>query len=517
MAYKLQRNFSNFDLVCYEKNEDLGGTWWENRYPGCACDVPAHTYTWSFEPNPTWSSVYASSVEIYHYFKNFSDKYGLGKYCKFSHQVSGATWNAKLGRWDVEIKNLVDDTTIQDHCDVLINAAGLLNIWKWPDIDGLMDYKGKLLHTAHWDQSVDLTGKHVGLIGNGSSGIQVLPAISSQADRITTFIRAPAWVSPVQAQEQHVYDDEERRVFETDPEALLKYRKALETGFSGLWPVFIADSETQKATAAGMAMMMKDKLRNEALEKLVIPSWGKVEVVYGPIQKVTERGVIGGDGKEHPIDILICATGFDVSFRPRFPIVGASGQALSDMWVDEPKAYMGIAAHDFPNYFMIGGPNSPVGNGPVLAALEAQADYALRMMDRWQTENIHSFMPKFDAVEEFAEHRDKFMQGTVWNQNCGSWYKKNGKVIVTWTGSTMHYLEAIAEPRFDDWDFKYTGNRYAYLGNGYSQTEVDSGSDWAYYIRNKDDGPYLSRGKRRKAITMAGQTEEINQTTVKVL
>lgn len=177
-------------------------------------------------------------------------------------------------------------------------------------------------------------------------------------------------------------------MFESDPEALLKYRKVLETGFSGLWPVFIADSDTQKATVAGMSMMMKDKLRNETLEELVIPEWGvgckritpgvgylealgseKVEVAWGAIEKINESGPVGEDGREHPVDVLICATGFDVSYRPRFPIIGSSGQNLSDVWADIPEGYFGIAAHGFPNYFMIGGPNSPVGNGPVLVAL----------------------------------------------------------------------------------------------------------------------------------------------------
>jgi len=221
-----------------------------------------------------------------------------------------------------------------------------------------------------------------------SSAIQVLPAIRDQASKITSFIRSPTWVSPVQPQEQHVYSEEERRVFSESPEALLKYRKELEAGFSALWPLFFSESEVQKATFAGMTMMMKDKLRNEGLEELVIPQWAvgcrritpgvgyletlgseKVDVVYGEIQKITEKGCVGGDGKERPLDVLICATGFDTSHRPRFPIIGQSGQDLSDVWAAEAKSYLGIAAHDYPNYFMIGGPNSPVGNGPVLAAL----------------------------------------------------------------------------------------------------------------------------------------------------
>lgn len=137
-------------------------------------------------------------------------------------------------------------------------------------------------------------------------------------------------------------------------------------------------------------------------------------------------------------------------------------------------------------------------------------------MDRLQTENILSFEPKLEAVQDFAEHRDKYMQGTVWSRDCGSWYRKNGKVVSTWTGSTLHYLEAISQPRFEDWDFNYAGNRFAHFGNGFSQTEVDPASDWAYYIRNSDDSPYLSRRKRRIAMTHTN-SEKITQTTVKVL
>ncbi|KAF8902331.1 hypothetical protein CPB84DRAFT_1775851 [Gymnopilus junonius] len=166
-----------------------------------------------------------------------------------------------------------------------------------------------------------------------------------------------------------------------------------------------------------------------------------------------------------------------------------------------------MAAHGFPNYFMFIGPNSPIGNGPVLISIEAQADYILKMMDRWQTENIHSFSPKKEAVEDFIEWKDKFMKGTVWQEECRSWYKRNsvsGKITALWPGSTMHYLEAIAEPRYNDWDIKYDGNRFAFLGNGYSRTEKDLTADWAYYIRNEDDGPYLSRGKRTKVLSKSG-------------
>ncbi|KAF8902348.1 hypothetical protein CPB84DRAFT_1907907 [Gymnopilus junonius] len=217
LAYKLQRSFENFDLVLYEKNGGISGTWYENKYPGCTCDVPSHVYTWSFEPSTSWSSVYASSDEIQKYFENFAAKYDLNKYCKLKHEVSKAVWNEAKRRWEVEIHNLVDGTTVHDTCNILVNAGGVLNSWRWPDIEGLDKYKGILLHTARWDSSVDLNGKHVGLIGNGSSGIQVLPAIHSEARKITTFICGSTWVSPVQGVDQRVYTVEERHVTSPDP------------------------------------------------------------------------------------------------------------------------------------------------------------------------------------------------------------------------------------------------------------------------------------------------------------
>ncbi|KAF5316160.1 hypothetical protein D9619_006293 [Psilocybe cf. subviscida] len=526
LAYKLQRSFENFELVIYERNEAVSGTWYENKYPGCACDIPAHVYTWTFEPNPDWSSVYAGSDEIFQYFERFADKYNLRKYVKLQHLVSKAVWNAKAGNWDVEVIDTKDGTIINDTCDILVNGTGVLNAWKWPDIPGLDKFKGKLLHTARWDRSIDLDGKHVGMIGNGSSAIQVLPAIYDKVSKITSFIRSPTWVTPIQGVTARKYTNEERQRFATDPETLQQHRKELESGLSSLFALFTSGSPTQQAVKAEFTALMKGRLQNERLEKLVVPKWDvgcrrltpgvgylealraeKTEVVYGPIEAITETGVKVKDHGEQAVDVLICATGFDTSYKPRFPIIGSSGESLSDAWAQECRSYFGFAAPGFPNYFMFIGPNSPIGNGPVLVGVEAQADYILKMMNRWQTENIKSFTPKDAAVDEFIEFKDKFMEPTVWNDNCRSWYKNNsvtGKVTALWPGSTLHYLEALAEPRYEDWDFTYTGNRFAYLGNGFSQAESDRTADWAYYIRNEDDGQYLSRSKLIKILSKSG-------------
>ncbi|KAI9812936.1 MAG: hypothetical protein M1827_004454 [Pycnora praestabilis] len=529
-AYKIQRSFDNFTLTVYEKNEEVSGTWWENKYPGCACDVPAHNYTWSFEPKVDFTGVYATAPELFKYFNDFGHKYNLYQYMKTKHQVVGAKWDDSIGAWNVQVQDLRTGNIINDQCDILINAGGILNAWRWPAIPGLKDFKGKLLHSAAWDHSVDLTGKNVGLIGNGSSGIQILPAIQPKVAKLTTFIREPTWVSPIQGLDQHVYSQEELMDFATKPGALTEYRKMNETSLNGIFSMFLKNTASQNDTKEQMIEQMKSKLNNPDLEKKLIPEWGpgcrrltpginyletlskdNVEVVYGEIEKITPNGCYCDDGKEHPVDILICATGFDVSFKPRFPLVGPAGN-LQDAWGKEPKGYLGIAAPDVPNYFVFLGPNCPIGNGPVLSAIECQSDYMLRWIDRWQTENIHAFSPKMEAVDDFIAHTDEFMKCTVWEQQCRSWYKNgniNSRVTALWPGSTLHYLEVMNDLRSDDFNVKYNGNRFAFFGNGYSQTEMDQTADWGYYIREHDDGPFLSKAKQRKLLTKSGTMKDV--------
>ncbi|KFZ00448.1 hypothetical protein V498_00072 [Pseudogymnoascus sp. VKM F-4517 (FW-2822)] len=525
LAYKLQRHFQNFSLTVYEKNAEVSGTWWENKYPGCACDVPSHNYTWSFEPKLDWSGVYAGSQEIFAYFNDFSRKHGLGKYIKTEHLVSGAHWNHQKGGYDVTAKDVKTGKEVHDHCDILINASGILNNWRWPAISGLDKYKGKLLHTANWDDTVSLDGKHVGLIGNGSSGIQVLPAIREKVSHVTTFIREPTWVSPVQGLEGHVYSPEELHDFATKPGTLTEYRKNIERGLNGQFGIFLKGAQPNVDTRKYMLEQMKEKINNKYLEEKLIPDWSvgcrrltpginylesltkpNVTVVYGEINEVTEKGCLCDDGQEYPVDVLICATGFDTTFKPRFPLIAPNGKNLQDVWSEEPQSYLGLGAAEFPNYMIFVGPNSPIGNGPVLSAIEAQADYMLKMIDRFQSQNITTFAPRREAVDDFINYKNEFMTKTVWFDPCRSWYKAGPRAPITalWPGSTLHYIEALMEPRIDDWEIKYAGNRFTYLGNGYSQTELDPTADWGYYIRDHDDDGPISTGGKRKLISKSG-------------
>jgi cation diffusion facilitator CzcD-associated flavoprotein CzcO len=288
--------------------------------------------------------------------------------------------------------------------------------------------------------------------------------------------------------DQHVYTKDEINEFIQRPEVLREVRKANESGLNSMFGLYLQNTTIQNEMKVNMRTQMEEKLKDKFLEEKLIPSWGvgcrrltpginyleslhkeNVKVVYGEINEITERGCKCDDGKEYPVDVLICATGFDTSFRPRFPLIGPGGHNLQDVWSKEPKSYLGIAAPGFPNYFIFLGPNCPIGNGPVLSAIECQADYMLTLVDRWQTENIKSLTPKMEAVDEFLEHTDQFMRKTIWNQECRSWYKNgsiSGRVSALWPGSTLHYIEMMQSTRFDDWDIKYDGNRFAFMGNG---------------------------------------------------
>lgn len=339
-------------------------------------------------------------------------------------------------------------------------------------------------------------------------------------------------MSPVQGLEQHLFTDEELSNFVNNPAALTAYRKEVESGLNGQFGIFLKNNKVNQDTHAYMMEQMKEKLGDKYLEEKLIPDWSvgcrrltpgvnylesltkpNVEVVYGEINSVTEKGCLCDNGKEYPVDVLICATGFDTTFKPRFPVVNPAGENLQDKWAVEPQSYFGVAAADFPNYLIFLGPNCPIGNGPVLSAIESQADWMCRLIDRFQTTTMTQFAPKAEAVREFIEYKDYFMNKTVWADPCRSWYKggnADGPILALWPGSTLHYIECMRELRLDDFNVKYAGNRFAYLGNGYSQTELDDTCDWAYYIREYDDDAPLTVEGRRKLLSKSGSIQDRN-------
>lgn len=346
-----------------------------------------------------------------------------------------------------------------------------------------------------------------------SSGIQILPAIKSQVQKLFHFVREPTWITPPVGEEYRRYTEEDIQAFASDPEHHINTRRENESKMNGAFEVFVNGSAIQDIIQESVKSSMKKKLRNHELSDHLIPKFPvgcrrptpgtgyleslldeKVQTVIGNIDRISEEGVVSKDGTIYPVDILICATGFDTTYMPRFPIVGSLGQTLKDAWKAEIKGYLGLAIPHYPNYFMTLGPNTPVGNGPVLIAIEHQVSYIIQMLSKFQKENVRSFEASPEATESFNCWTDEFMKHTVWKQDCRSWYKagsKSGRVVALWPGSTLHYLETIKAPRYEDWKWCYQRglNPWAFLGNGQSTAEKRPGGDLSWYISSHDDSP----------------------------
>ncbi|KAF2117373.1 cyclohexanone monooxygenase [Lophiotrema nucula] len=531
LAYKMKMNFSNYELLCYEKNPEIGGTWYENRYPGCACDIPAHAYTYSFEPNPNWSSFYAYGPEIRQYFENFAKKYELMPHVQLNSRVLSTTWIEEEGEYEVIIDTNGKQTT--DRCHIFINGTGFLNDWKWPDIPGLHDFGGQLLHSAAWDNEVDYTDKTVAVIGTGSSSIQIVPQIQKKAKHLTAFMRSVTWISPpvggaILGEEkasamkmdgmsdqpegaQYYYTEEEKKRFREDPEHLLMYRQKLESSVNSLFDMFIRGSDVSQAAELTMREEMLRRIGpgHEELKAKLIPSWSpgcrritpgdgylealvqpNVTTVHRELVKVVPEGIIDDSGKLHKVDILVCATGFNLAFGPRFEVRGVNGVTMADEFAPEPNVYLALTVPKFPNYFVINGVRGNWASGTALPSHEVQVEYILKCAKKIQEEGIRAFEVKHEPTVQLNKHIDEWHKGSVWNAGCKSWYKNNilGGKLWIWSGSSLHYMKTIKEVKYEHYDIRYRNqNMWAYLGNGRVKAEIEHDlAKLAPYMRNKD-------------------------------
>ncbi|KAK5129043.1 hypothetical protein LTR85_000376 [Meristemomyces frigidus] len=518
LAYHVKKYLQNVDFCIYEKNASVGGTWLENSYPGVGCDIPAHNYQYTWEPNPDWSQFYSSGPEIRTYLEAVAEKHGLVDFIQFRHQVVEAEWQEDDGTWHLRVLDLATGNVQDDVCHFFINAGGYLNDWVWPDIAGLDDFQGRLIHSASWPADVELAGKRVAVLGNGSSGIQIVPALHPRVAQMVTFIRNPTWVTAGFAQKysgpngtNFAYSEEQKQRFREDSEAYLVYRKGVEKELVTRFPLLHKDSPEQAAAVRFSREEMQRRLGtdNPLLDHLV-PDFGvgcrrptpgvgylealtqpNVRVVTDRILRVAAEGVVLEGGELIPVDAFICATGFDVSFRPRFPVVGRDGIDLAKQWEHRPTGYLSLAAANMPNHFMFQGPNSPVGHGSAMQIIEHSTKYMLKMIYKAQTERYKAFAPKASAVADFVEHADKFLERTVWAGNCKSWFKNgtvDGPVTALHPGSRIHWFHMLTNPRYEDWEWtSEKRNRFAYLGNGFSTWEMPE-RDVTWYLNDPSQG-----------------------------
>ncbi|TVY47159.1 putative sterigmatocystin biosynthesis monooxygenase, partial [Lachnellula occidentalis] len=513
LAHKIQHEFKledRIDLGIYEKNPDVGGTWFENKYPGAACDIPSHAYTFLFEPNPDWSMFYSPAPEILAYIKRTTVKYNLTKHVTLNAKVIETIWDEEAGKWKIKIE--VDGLVKEDEADVLVNGSGFLNNWKLPNIAGLDNFKGKLVHSARWDSSYNYEGKKVAVIGNGSTGVQIVPAMQPKTSSITAYYRQPTWISvnfcadKARNGKNFAYTEEEKKKFREDPTAHLQLRKELEGSLNGFFYGMYTGHPAQKALEAACRQQMLDLMKGHPeMSSKMIPSFhpgcrrlspgdGYIEslqqpnasIVWSPIEEITEKGIRTADGEEE-FDMIVCATGFDTTFIPPWKLVGLNGATLEERWKLNPDAFFSVQVDTMPNYFIFNGPNCPISHGSVLTEISWVCDYLLRWANKIATQDIKSITPKPGSVADYNTYSQEFLKRTVWADNCPSWYKngkKTGIVTGTYGGSILHFKDALENLGEEHFDVVHNNpkNVFGWLGNGQSRHDKDGTGDLAYYM-----------------------------------
>jgi len=525
-AIRLRQRIKNLSIQIFEKNDEFGGTWHQHRYPGVGCDIPALSYQLTFDPNREWTSMYPCGKEIGDYWKRVAKKYRLYDIAKFCHEVIHAQWDDKTGKWKMMVKDLVTGTSFDDEADFVFNCIGQFNNWKWPDIPNRQEYKGMIMHSAAWNETFDFGEKKVALIGSGSSAVQILPKLQSIVGHLDAYIRNQMWLSPrfgadytlqnhpELGERNFVLTDDLRKRFSSDSEYYDRYRKGMETGMNSLHGFTLLDHPLQAAFREFMTKDMKEKLANypHLFSKLlptfpagcrrVTPDVGFLEALVRDnvtyidqnIRRFTPTGLETFDGTIHDYDAIVCATGYN-SFVPSFPFVGRDLADLREKFKNTPTTYLSVAVENFPNMFLITGPNSEVGTGHSMIVFEKVADYAVKCVAKAQFEQIKAMCPSHQAVVHWTNHLSSYFSDhrTVYGEPCRSAYrdgKTKGSNTALWPGSVLHLIRALQEPRWQDFEYQYLNeNLFAYLGDGWTDLEKKAGGDTAYYLDEIDVPP----------------------------
>jgi cation diffusion facilitator CzcD-associated flavoprotein CzcO len=451
------------DFTIYEKGDSFGGTWRENTYPGLACDVPSHLYSYSFAPNPDWTHQFAPGPEIRGYFERVARDHGLERCARFGDEV--VRCELIDGRWHIETAS-----GHRDDVDVVIAATGVLHHPRYPDIEGLDSFAGAVFHTSRWDHGVTLEGKRVGVLGTGSTAVQIVGAVVDEVAHLTLFQRTAQWILP---QTNPAFTEEEQAAFRADPSRLTELHAGLSQAF-GLFANAVVDAESPEIRwieAQCKANLeenvsdpeLRERLRPDyraACKRLIIsPNFYEAmqrpnaSLVTEPIERVEPEGVRTVDGVLHELDVLVLATGFhaDAFMRP-MGVVGRDGVTLDAAWAKRPNAYLSISIPGFPNFFMLNGPNGPVGNFSLIEVAELQFGYILRLIERLRSGEVREISASSEAMDAFEAARVEAARKTVWVTGCKSWYLDDRGVPATWPWAFDRFRAEMAAPDPDAFD-----------------------------------------------------------------
>ena len=453
------------DITIYEKADRVGGTWRENTYPGLTCDVSSHSYTYTFEPNPEWSHRYPPGAEIQEYFEAATRKYGIDELIVFNESVERCEHAS--GRWQIELAS-----GRRDEADFVVAATGVLHHPNYPEIEGLDDFEGDLFHSARWNHDVPLDGRRVGLIGNGSTGVQIVTALASRAGELYQFQRTAQWVMP---SENPAFSKEEKAAFRANPDLMRQMKEEFDTGegvarFTNA--IIDADSpemaEIEAIVLANLEKNVEDPLLREQLRPsyraackrmIFSPNYYEaiqspnVELVTSAIERVEATGVRLEDSRLIELDLHVLATGFkaDRFMRP-MELIGRNGAKLDQVWAKRPHAYLSISIPDFPNFFMLNGPNGPVGNFSLIDIAERQMGYIQQLLELVRTGQCRAVSATAAAMTRFDAERIEAAKKTIWASGCKSWYLDAEGVPASWPFSQKRFQMEMSQPHLEDYD-----------------------------------------------------------------
>lgn len=449
MAIKLKRAGVSFTIV--EKADRVGGVWRDNVYPGAACDVPSHLYSYSFEPSADWSRAYGQAPEIRSYIESCARKHGIIEHIRFGAEVAGAVFDADSGGWVV---TLADGSEIR--CRFLVAATGQLSRPAEPDFPGLDSFSGKVFHSARRDHDYDMTGKRVAVIGSGASAIQFVPQIAPKVARLHLFQRSAPYVLP---KPDRAYSALEKYLYAHFPSALVASRVRkyvyhemrvlpLTRGYGvGLVEKLFAKHLRRHVPDPALRARLTPDYPIGCKRVLISNEWypainrSNVEVVSAGLSEIRGDSVIGTDGTEREVDAIVFGTGFAVSeFLAPMRIVGREGVDLREAWRDGAEAHLGITVSGFPNFFILYGPNTNLGHNSIVYMLERQTDYVLSAIRHVGTYGRGWVDVRPDAQQRYNEELQQRLGGTVWESGCTSWYRTDeGKNTSNWPSFTFEY------------------------------------------------------------------------------
>ncbi len=449
---KLRESGRN-DFLIFDRAEKVGGTWYRNTYPGAACDIASHLYSYSFAPNPEWSRPFAPQAEIQAYIERVAMDSGLKEHLRLGMGVTSARWDEGSARWTLTL-----DSGEEVEAQFVIAALGMFGDIAMPEIPGLETFEGTCFHSAQWNHDHDLNGERVAVIGSAASAVQFVPEVAKEAAQVDVFQRTPNWVL---AKDDTPFSDEQRDAFRAQPELLEDSRQQI-FNLVEMALDYTKNDHLQAAEAMGRQALevvedpeLRAKLtpdhpfgcKRPLLSNAYLQSFNQphVELVTDEIEKITPNGVVTRDGKERGVDTILLATGFKVTrYASSIDFVGRGGLRIGDAWDDGPEAYLGCTTSGFPNLFMLYGPNTNGGNSIILM-LEYQVEYLMGMIEKVEKAGLDWLDVRRDVMDEFNSELQKELDGIeVWQVSCNNYYRaESGRIVTQWPHPFSEYRARV--------------------------------------------------------------------------